>query len=222
MTRTHQKMLPAAVLTLMAGLMGSVAAPAVEVEVGPRAMMSIAGGEPANDILNAGVYAKFRLRERWRIGAAIDFASYDFEGPAKLLGLRQDQSIGVIDAPTSATTVSAWIEQWLGNADSKWRWYWTGGLGFSSPDVDDVQGDLDGGGTFDITTDPGSETILSAGGGVRRVISKRWAFDLGLRADHHFADWAVMDRVSGNRATVDSYTAWGAYGGLTYRFGGKR
>jgi len=77
--------------------MGSIASPAIEVEVGPRAMVSIAGGEPANDIMSAG-----------------------------------------------------------------------------------------------------------------------------LKADHHIADWEVMDRVSGNRGTVDSYTAWGAYGGLTYRFGGKR
>lgn len=222
MTHGRRRVLSTAVIIAMAGLMGSVASPAIEVEVGPRAMVSIAGGEPANDIMSAGVYAKFRLSERWRIGTAIDFAAYDFERPAKLVGLRQDESVGVIDADTSAMIVSTWVEQWFGGEDNKWRWFWTGGIGFSSPDVDDAMGPLEGGGTFNITTDPGTETILSVGGGVRRAISKRWAFDLGLKADHHIADWEVMDRVSGNRGTVDSYTAWGAYGGLTYRFGGKR
>ena len=73
-----------------------------------------------------------------------------------------------------------------------------------------------GTGIFDITTDPGTEIVLSVTGGLRYRLGERWSVQLGLRADKHFADWTVYDRESDTIARVSDYTGLGAY--LGFRF----
>lgn len=188
------------------------------VEAGVRAIMVTAGGEPANDITSAGLYGRFGVGGPWLVGVALDRASFDFERPAKTLGLEQEPSLEVIDAKAEAVSLSAWIERATPTASGRWIWNWTAGLGVAAPDVEDAQGPLEGGGSFDITTDAGTEIIASVTGGVRRLLGERWALDFGLRVDHHIAEWEVQDRVSGRTTTLDSYTGLGGQLGLTYRF----
>lgn len=205
-------------LSLLPLAFPAAAAPAEGPEFGARFNAVAAGGEPANDILSAGLFGRFRLNERWLLGVALDRAGFDFERPWKPMGLQQDPAVEVIDASAEMTTLSVWAERELAPGGGRLRWFWTGGLGFASPDVDDVTGPLAGGGTFDITTDPGSEILLSASAGLRLPFAKRWGFDFQLRADHHLADWEVTDRTSGRRATLNDYTAFGTTLALSCRF----
>jgi hypothetical protein len=184
-------------------------------ELGPRLLVLNAGGEPANDLMGAGVYGRYRLNERWLVGFAVDSITGDYERPYEFVGLASTEEI---DSTIEALVFSGWIEREYGNPGGKLRWFWTAGLGFTSPDMDDVTGPRVGGGTFTITTDAGSEILASAGGGLRRGLGPRWSFELGLQADRHFADWKLTDRVSGRTGTIDDYTTLGLHGGLAYRF----
>ncbi len=188
---------------------------ALEFEIGPRSMLVTAGGEPANDMMAVGVYGRYRLQRQWWIGFAVDSLGGDFERPYALVGLTAPEEI---DSSVDAVVLSAWIERTYGGQDGKLGWFWSAGLGFASPDVDDVSGSTSAGGTFDITTDAGSETLLSLAGGLRRTLGGRWHLEAGLRVDHHFADWRIADRVSGATGSVDDYTARGVHVGVTYRF----
>lgn len=187
-------------------------------EAGARFNVITAGGEPANDIMSAGLFGRYRLNDRWLLGFAVDQAEFDFERPWRVLGLQQDPSVETIDATTVATVFSVWAEREHARAGKRLRWFWSGGLGFTSPDVDDVTGPLLGGGTFDITADAGSEFILAGTGGLRLPFARRWVFDFQVRLDHHFADWEVVDRVSTTTGTLDDYTGYGGSVSLSCRF----
>jgi len=77
-------------------------------EIGVQANVFSAGGEPANDIIGGGIFGTYKLNEDWYVGVGIDLASYDFEDPAKILGIPTADSI---DASADSTAVTAWIER---------------------------------------------------------------------------------------------------------------
>jgi opacity protein-like surface antigen len=187
-------------------------------EIGVRGSIAVANGEPANDIPGHGIFARYYLNERWAIGVALERSEYDFEKPAAVLGLRQDPGVDAIDALAKASTVSAWLQRNYQHAGSPYRWFWSVGLGSASVDVPNAAGPLDGGGTFDIKTSAKREFILSAGAGLQRSFGKSWFAELGVRADQHFADWKLTDRVSGRTGSIDDYLAIGVHVGLGYRF----
>lgn len=204
-------------LFLLAATLLAAKASAQTWELGPRLLVLNAGGEPTNDILGGGVFGRYRFNERWLFGFAVDSVSGDFERPYELVGLSSPEEI---DSVVDLLVFSGWIEREYGRPDGRLRWFWSLGAGFASPEVDDVTGPVSGGGTFDITTDPGSETMILAGAGLRRHLGQSWALEIGLRADQHFADWKLTDRVSGRTGAIDDYTILGVQFGMTYRFGG--
>lgn len=191
--------------------------PALAQDFGVRGIITVADGEPANDIPGYGVFGHWRMSDRWSLGLAVDRTEYDFERPARLVGLRQDPDVEDIDAIAEATVLSAWLER-THPRPGRLEWFWGAGLGFASLDVPDATGPLEGGGTFDITTEVDSEVIVSLLGGLHLKLGERWIIELALRADQHFADWQVTDRVSGNRGSVDDYRALGGHFGLLFRF----
>jgi hypothetical protein len=184
-------------------------------ELGPRIVVLNAGGEPANDLMGAGVYGRYRLSDRWLVGFAVDSITGDYERPYEFLGLASPEEI---DSTIETLVFSSWIEREYGNPGGKLRWFWTAGLGFSSPDTDDITGPVMGGGRFDITTDAGSEVLVSAGAGLRRDLGRRRNVEVGVQADQHFADWKITDRVSRRTGTIDDYTTYGVHFGLAFRF----
>lgn len=190
--------------------------PALAHDLGVRGIITAGDGEPANDIPGYGVFGHWRLGERWSIGFAVDRTEYDFEEPAKLVGLRQDQSIEPFDVIAEATVLSAWIERTYPRPSLDW--FWGAGVGFASIDVPDAIGPLEGGGTFDIRTEADSEVIVSLLAGLHRRLGERWMLEFAVRADQHFADWQLTDRVSGNRGAVDDYRALGGHLGFAFRF----
>jgi hypothetical protein len=187
--------------------------------LGARVHVVTAGGEPANDILSLGVFGRVRLSADWLLGFAVDQAEYDFEVPTRVLGLAQPpEPAEVIDAPVSSTIVSAWIEREYGPGSSTTVLFWGVGAGVAFVEVDDAAGPLAGGGTFDITTDPGAELIASGVVGFRWRPGSRIFLELAGRVDHHFSEWEVEDRVSGRTGATEDYTGFGGHLGLGLRF----
>ena len=187
-------------------------------DLGVRGIITAGDGEPANDIPGYGVFGHWRMSDRWSIGFAVDRTEYDFEEPSKLVGLRQDDDIEPVDTIAEGTVLSAWIERTYPRPAGRLDWFWGAGLGFASIDVPDAVGPLEGGGTFDISTEADSEVIVTLLAGLHRRLGERWIFEFALRADQHFADWQVTDRVSGNKGAVDDYRALGGHFGLLFRF----
>jgi hypothetical protein len=179
--------------------------------VGVRTQVTAADGEPANDIPGVGIIGRYALNEHWSIGAAIDHMEYDFEEPAKVIGIAQDPTLEPIDALAEANVLSAWLERTFIRPQSPTTWFIGVGLGAASVDVPDVAGARADGGQFAIRTDVETEIIASLVGGVRRNFGGRWYAEFSLRADQHFAEWRIVDRVSGAQGSIDDYLALGGY-----------
>lgn len=188
-------------------------------EAGLRLDVLVADGEPANDMPSAGVFGRYRLSDRWRLGFALDHSpEFDVERPYEFIGLVGAASAGEVDAKGTSTSFLAWIERVYERPGRRLEWFWGVGAGISTVDVEDVAGPLEGGGTYDITQEVGTELLASASGGLRWRFAQRWAFEAALRLDQHFTDWTVTDRVSGRTAALDDYLVQGAHFGLAHRF----
>lgn len=198
-------------LTLLAGL-GAASAESGFVDFGFRGNVELGDGEPANDMLGYGFYTHYMLNNSALLGFGIDSIGYDFESPAQVVGITQDQTVKTIDASAAATNLTAWYEK---RNDA---WYWRAGLGVGLVSVDDKGGPVQGGGTFNITTDAGTEFLILGGGGYRFEISPNWTVDTYAGILHHFADWKVRDTVSNNTGTVSDYTDYSFQIGIDYSF----
>ncbi len=186
--------------------------------LGVRGVLMAADGEPANDIPGFGVFGRYHLSDRWSLGLSVDQTEYDFEQPALVLGLQQDPSIEPVDVLAEATVISAWLQRDYKRAGGRTTWFWGAGLGLASIDVPDAKGPLAGSGSFDIQTDADAEVIASLTAGVIRRLGQRWFLEFALRADQHFADWKLTDRVSGATGAIDDYLALGGQLGIGFRF----
>jgi len=187
-------------------------------EVGVRANVLLGDGVPANDILGLGVIGRYRLSDGWFIGFGLDRYEYDFERPWRLIGIEQDPDVSTIDAPADSTVFSGSLGRLYKETDHGFDWFWTLGVGYSSPNVDDVSGPTDDGGTFELTFDVGNEFHLMASLGSSYNFSSSWSATLAARLEHHFMDVLITDQVSGNTAKVDSQTPIGIYLSLNHRF----
>ncbi len=184
-------------------------------DVGIRAGVVTAGGEPANDIPGGGLFGRYWLNDQWAIGIGVDATSYDFEEPAKIVNI---EPRGVIDAKADATAFTAWIERRYDRPNFQWQWFWAAGGGFNSVDVENISGPVSGGGRFNLKTEVDTELLLIGAAGLGRKINDRWNVEGTLRLEHHFADWRVTDRVSAREGTIDDYTAYGFYLGISHSF----
>lgn len=199
-------------------LVGTSQADESKFELGLRANVLLGDGVPANDILGAGVIGRYRLNNGWFIGAGLDSYEYDFERPYELVGVEQDPNVDVIDAAADSTVLSGSFGRLNNETDRGFDWFWTLGIGFASPDVEDVSGPTDTGGTFDLTFDVGNEIHLMATLGTSYNFSSSWSTSFAARLEHHFMDILITDSVTGNTATIDSQSPVGAYWSLNYRF----
>jgi hypothetical protein len=187
-------------------------------EFGLRGQILLADGEPANDLPGYGAFARYRFNERWSVGLAVDQTEYDFEQPARLLGLQQDPAVEPVDALAEATTFSLWLQRSYSRPGSRIVWFWGVGVGVVSVDVPDVSGPLASGGVFDVHTEVDSEIIASALGGLQWNLSRLLFLEFAGRVEQHFADWQITDRVSGATGTVEDYLTYGGHLGLGFRF----
>jgi hypothetical protein len=205
------------------GLVGLTAAPAAAADGafdhGVRANLHVGNGEPTNDMLGYGLFARFRVGEAWRVGVGVDHSpEFDVEGVAALVGQSQDPAAEVVDAKASSTVVRAWLERSYPNASGRFEWFWTVGAGVANVEVDDVSGPRAGGGTFTVDTDAGTEIVAAGSLGLRWFFVRMVALEVAGRLDYHFADWTLQETVSGATATVDDYLVTGGHVGFTFRF----
>lgn len=187
-------------------------------DFGVRAGITAASGEPANDIPGYGIFGHYRWNESWTLGFSVDLTEYDYEEPARIVGIPVEPSLDPIDAVAEATVVGAWLERTFAAPEARTVWFVGAGLAAASVDVPDVTGPRQGGGSFNIGTEVDTEIILSLMGGVRRKVGASWFFEFALRADQHFADWKSTDQISGATSSVDDYSAYGGHLGFGYRF----
>ena len=189
-----------------------------KMDIGLRANVLLGDGIPNNDVLGLGVIGRYRLNNGWFVGAGIDMYEYDFERPASVLGIKQDPNADVIDATTESTVLFGSFGRLYNETDHGFDWFWSLGLGFASPSVEDISGPTDTGGTFDLTFDVGNEIHLMGTLGTSYNFSKRWSTSFAARVEHHFMDVLITDRVTGTTAKIDAETYTGAYLSLNYRF----
>src|SRR5687768_12982171 len=148
---------PAALAWICVVCVGAALPPAAsaqpgQFDLGVRGVLMAADGVPANDIPGGGVFAHYRVSDRWSLGFAIDQAEYDFEEPAKIAGIAQNPNLPPIDVLAESTTISAWLERTYRRGGGPTTWFWSAGAGVASIDVPDASGPRAGGGTFHIRT----------------------------------------------------------------------
>ena len=188
------------------------------IEIGAQAGVTLAAGVPANDMPGARIFGQYRLNDRWSVGLAVDFKEFDYEDPARRLGIATDPATGPVDAKAEAMVFSALVERtFAGSPDSR-EWFLGAAVGVADTDVPDVTGPTATGGTFDIRTEVDREVIASLLGGVRQRLGERWFVQFTLVAEQHFAAWEPEDRVSGATGRHGDYFAYGGYLGFGYRF----
>lgn len=176
---------------------------------GAHVTISVANGEPANDIPGFGAQLRYALNDDWAIGGTLLLSEYDFETPAQVAGIDQSPSVEPIDALAESTQLQGWAERAFRTANGATTWFVGAGLGAASVDVPDVSGQRADGGQFDVHTEVGTEIILTGFAGVRRNLGERWYAEFRVHANQHFADWQVEDRVSGNTGSINDYSSFG-------------
>jgi hypothetical protein len=187
-------------------------------DIGVRVVLAAADGEPANDIPGAGVVAHYTLNDDWILGAAVDRTEYDFEEPASIVGIVQDPALEPVDALNEGTAISLWVERALSEPSQPLSFFVGAGVGAVFLDVPDVSGARADGGQFDIHTEADTEITLAILGGIRRRFGERWQAEFALRAEQHFANWRVTDRVTGAQGSIDDYFTWAGYLAVNWRF----
>jgi hypothetical protein len=200
------------------GIAATARAQESRIDVGVGIAIDAADGEPANDIPNAGLFSRYKLNDRWMIGAAINRAEYDYERPAEIVGITQDPTVEVIDALATATIVRAWIERSLTDERRPMQFFVGVGVGAAFTDVPDAAGPRADGGRFDIHTEVDTEILASVIGGARLHFREHWYGETAVRLEHHFADWQSVDRISGTRGAIDDYLTWGIQISIAYRW----
>ncbi len=187
--------------------------------IGVRALL-LSGGDPANDVFGGELFWKRRLNSGWKIGVGLNALKYDFEKPTDEVDLMPVIVRGdTPDTKVHSTLLSASVERdfWR-SSQGRMRWSWSAGLGLNRLQFDNFRGQTTGGDPFDIKIDADPEIVLLGGADFTWSFATRWHLLSGLIVERHFADWTVMDRVSGNTGSVGDYSVLGARVGVGFSF----
>lgn len=188
------------------------------VQVGLRLGTSLASGVPANDMPGYGIRALYALNDRWSVGLGIYFTEFDYEEPARQVGLPLDPDAEPIDAKAEQFIYSVMVERSFSRPDSRREWFLGASAGVADTDVPIVTGPTATGDTFEIHTEVDRELIVSLLGGVRQRFGERWFGEFTVNADQHFAAWEPVDVLSGAEGRSEDYFAYGFHLGIGYRF----
>jgi hypothetical protein len=187
-------------------------------QAGLRLGTSLASGVPANDMPGYGVHGLYALNDRWSVGLEIYFTEFDYEEPARRVGLPVDPDAEPVDAKAEQFIYSVLVERRLSPADAAWQWFAGAKLGVADTDVPVTTGTTATGDPYEIHTEVDREVILSLNGGFRRRFGERWFGEFVVSADQHFAAWEPVDVISGAEGRSVDYFAYGLHLGIGYRF----
>ena len=220
MTKTSCKTIFPCLISLLAFTSASplVADPG-DWELGFQGNAMFGSGEPANDILGYGIFVKKQINQRAKVAGGIDIISgADFEDPALYLRIPTPAGTKPNDSKYDSTGLSVWYEQAFGSTINK-GFFWKAGAGVSNASASTVTGATASGGTYSITTDPGTEFLVLGGLGYTTPIGKSdFLFTGSLDAQYNIADWEVTDTISGTSKSLGSYFVYGVKLGISYRF----
>jgi hypothetical protein len=198
--------------------MPAVADEGERVQVGLRLGTSLASGVPANDMPGYGVHGLYRLDDRWSVGLEVYSTEFDYEEPARRVGLPLDPDAEPIDAKAEQLIISALVERSFSPPDARRQWFLGAKLGVADTDVPVAVGTTATGTPFEVHTEVDRELIVSVLGGVRQRFGTHWFGEFTVSADQHFSAWESDDRVSGATGRNDDYFAYGFHLGVGYRF----
>ena len=185
-------------------------------ELSGRLNLMGATGDPTNDILGFGLMLHRQLSDDWYLGFSIEHSSeFDVERPNEKFDI---DSVSETDAVGSMTMLTAVAERRYAMESSNWAWFWNLGVGLADYDFDNAEGDIEGGGSFDIKVEADTEAVLLGGIGLMQHLGENWSARYELAFEQHFADWKVTDQVTGATDSYDDFTVTGARLGLNYRF----
>ena len=187
-------------------------------DAGARLRLGLASGVPANDMPGYGLYGIYRINDVWSVGVSVDQVKFDYEEPAKRLGIPVDPGAPPVDAKVEQTIVGVSVGRSLSPPEASREWFIGGEFGLAFTDVPVVTGEAITGEPFEIHTEVDRELIVSLLGGVRQRFSDNWFVEFAVRADQHFAAWEPVDQVSGAEARHDDYFAYGFHLGVGFRF----
>jgi len=184
-------------------------------EVGLSGVVLLGQGEPANDMVGAGLVGRWRIRDPWYLGVTVVDVAFDYETPNRALGIA---ATTVVDGSNELSRTSVFVERRYETA-RLWDWYWLAGVGAAAvDDVANVPGARAGGGTFEIVTTAADETHAFAGGGLRRPFGEHWRLEAAFTVEHHDTDYRLVDRVSGQRGAIGAHSPYGLAIGVSYAF----
>ena len=203
------------VLALSISSYGLQADSGADYELTTRLNIVGTSGKPTNDILGFGFALHRKLSEDWYLGFNLDHSpEFDFEEPSNLVDVRSTE---VVDAVGSMLMITVVAERRYVQSDD-WTLFWQAGGGFAEIDMDNAEGDVVGGGTYDIETDIDTELIIIAGVGALQNLSKNWSARYEFTAESHQGGWDLTENVSGNTGKIDEYGIYGIRLGMTYLF----
>lgn len=208
----------AAALAPLLSPVPALADEAGRIEVGLRVGTSLASGVPANDMPGYGLHGLYALGERWSVGLGMYRTEFDYEEPAKRVGLPIDAAAEPIDAKAERLIISALVERSFSSPDARRQWFVGARLGIADTDVPVATGTTATGDPFEIHTEVDRETIVSLLGGVRQRFGEHWFGEFSVSADQHLAAWEPEDRISGATGRSGDYFARGFHLGIGYRF----
>jgi hypothetical protein len=175
-----------------------------------------ANGTPSNDILGFGVILHRKLSDEWYLGFSLDNSTdFDVERSNEELNI---DSVGEVDGLGTMNMVTVVAERRYMLDSEGWIGFWNLGGGIADIDVEDADGNVKGGGTFDIEIDADTETVLIGSVGALQRLGEHWSARYEATLEHHLADWEIKDKVSGKTDSYDDYTVYGLRVGLNYRF----
>src|SRR5688572_31598850 len=131
----------------------SIADEAGRVEVGFRLGTSLASGVPANDMPGYGIHGLYKLTDRWSVGLGLYLTEFDYEEPARQVGLPIDPDAEPIDAKAEQLIYSALVEYSFSPPEARRQWFLGARIGVADTDVPVATGLTATGDTFEIHTE---------------------------------------------------------------------
>ena len=189
----------------------------VHPEIGIRGNVMFGDGTPANDIQGAGVIGKIYYSSGWYLSGTLDVYDYDFERPTSLVAIQPSSGTDAVASKVRSTVLGAAFGRHYGER-SGFDWFWSAGVGVGVPNARSIAGTAQNGSPYFLEIDARTEIHLMGTLGTTYNWTDKWSITGAARAEHHFLDINVTDRMSQIAADVRRQSPIGAYWSLNYKF----
>lgn len=181
-------------------------------EFGIRGAAMFGPGDPTNDMLGAGFFARVQMTPQWTLGIGFDQLNFDVETPIDAVGLRAPEE----DADGMSDSLSGWVER-SGTINDHFKWFLGAGASYASLSVGEVTGMTNEGDPYHLINDISSEFTLLGEAGIRFKLFGSLSFEAAARTQQHFGDWEFQEVNSGRDGTIDNYRTIGLWLGISIR-----